>query len=74
MKEYIMNILANTFLAKFIQNKQGITVVEYAVISAGISVIIFTIFRGQSGSLMYDVLSSMFSLIKNKLIILINQM
>ncbi|KDN09672.1 hypothetical protein GAPWKB30_1730 [Gilliamella apicola] len=69
-----MNILANTFLAKFIQNKQGITVVEYAVISAGISVIIFTIFRGQSGSLMYDVLSSMFSLIKNKLIILINQM
>ncbi|MCO6554706.1 MAG: hypothetical protein J6572_06810 [Gilliamella sp.] len=72
MKECIMNILVNTFLAKFIQNKQGITVVEYAVIIAGISVIVFTIFRGQSGP-MHDMFYTVFSSIHSRLVIIVNQ-
>ncbi|MWP63294.1 Flp family type IVb pilin [Gilliamella sp. Pas-s25] len=63
-----MNILGGTFIVKFIQNKQGISAIEYAIMSAGIATMVLTIFKGQQGSLIYDMFDSIFASLRTKLV------
>ncbi|WP_238786499.1 Flp family type IVb pilin [Gilliamella sp. ESL0250] len=65
-----VNILVGSFLAKFVQNKQGVSAIEYAIISAGITTMVLTIFKGQQGFLVYDMFNSVFSSLKDKLAVI----
>ncbi|OCG25241.1 hypothetical protein A9G28_10540 [Gilliamella sp. Fer1-1] len=62
-----INIQIKAFLAQFIKNKQAISAIEYAIISAGIAATVLIIFQGRSGSIMYDMFDNVFTSIKNRL-------
>ncbi|OCG18270.1 Flp family type IVb pilin [Gilliamella sp. WF3-4] len=64
-------LVANTqirdFFTQFIKNKEAVSAIEYAIISAGIAATVLIIFQGRSGSIMYDLFDGVFSSIKNRL-------
>jgi pilus assembly protein Flp/PilA len=70
MRVPAVNILIGTFLAKFIHNKQGISAIEYAIMSAGITAIVLMIFKGQQGSPIYDMFKGVFTSLQEKLAVI----
>ena len=60
------------FANKFIKNERGVTAIEYAIVAAGVSAVVLVIFKGESGSPVYDMLSNVFSSLQTKLTGLIN--
>ena len=58
--------------SKFIKNELGVTAIEYAIVAAGVSAVVLVIFKGESGSPVYDMLSNVFSSLQTKLTGLIN--
>jgi pilus assembly protein Flp/PilA len=62
-----INIQIKAFLAQFIKNKQAISAIEYAIISAGIAATVLIIFQGRQGSIMYDMFDNVFKSLKSRL-------
>jgi pilus assembly protein Flp/PilA len=62
-----INIQIKAFLAQFIKNKQAISAIEYAIISAGIAATVLIIFQGRQGAIMYDMFDNVFKSLKSRL-------
>lgn len=53
------------FLGKFIKNEQGVTAIEYAVVAAGVAIVVVAVFK--TGGPVDDMLSNTFSTLKSKM-------
>ena len=58
------------FANKFIKNERGVTAIEYAIVTAGVSAVILVIFNG-SGGTVYRMFNNVFNTLRFKLISII---
>ncbi|MWP48310.1 MULTISPECIES: Flp family type IVb pilin [unclassified Gilliamella] len=56
---------ARAFLGKFIKNEQGVTAIEYAVVAAGIAVVVLAVFK--AGGPVDQMLKNTFDQLKTKM-------
>ena len=57
---------ARNFASKFIKNERGVTAIEYAIVAAGVSAVVLTIFSLNNGPV-YNMLLTMFLQLSAKL-------
>ena len=70
---YLSAVCAQTrnFASKFIKNERGVTAIEYAIVAAGVSAVVLTIFSLNNGPV-YNMLLTMFLQLSAKLSTIIN--
>ena len=56
-----------SFANKFIKNEHGVTAIEYAIVTAGVSAVILVICANSEGSPVYDMLNGVFTSLKTRL-------
>ena len=61
-----------SFANKFIKNERGVTAIEYAIVTAGVSAVILVIFSNSSGAPVYEMFNGVFTSLKTKLTGIIN--
>jgi pilus assembly protein Flp/PilA len=59
---------ARNFTGKFVKNEKGVTAIEYAIVAAGVAAVCMVIFKGAAGSPVFDMLDSVFSKLKTKVV------
>lgn len=55
-----------SFLGKFVKNQQGVTAIEYAIVTAGVAAVVLVIFKADGGPVS-DMLKGVFDALKTKL-------
>ncbi|MFQ1016424.1 Flp family type IVb pilin [Gilliamella sp. BG7] len=64
---YLSTVRAKTrnFLGKFVKSERGVTAIEYAIVAAGVAVVVMVIFN--SNGPVADMLSQTFKTLKSKM-------
>ncbi|MCO6544846.1 MAG: Flp family type IVb pilin [Gilliamella sp.] len=64
---YLSTVRAKTrnFLGKFVKSERGVTAIEYAIVAAGVAVVVMVIFKGDGP--VANMLSNTFSTLKDKM-------
>lgn len=64
---YLSTVRAKTrnFLGKFVKSERGVTAIEYAIVAAGVAVVVMVIFN--SNGPVAEMLSNTFNTLKSKM-------
>ncbi|WP_218059462.1 Flp family type IVb pilin [Gilliamella sp. App4-10] len=60
----VINTKVRTFLGKFAKTEEGVTAIEYAIVAAGVAVVVMAVFA--SGGPVETMLKTIFESLKNK--------